>query len=268
MNKQKLGYMICETELNVEPNGKIVGEKNKKPIIETVLQRADSKNRNGRYYEKTQLFPELTCPRSMELLSTGNMKGEAGHPMQKDLTRQQTIDPTNVQVKYLKWWTEGDLVIAHCTGTNNALGESFNKDILDGEKPSFSLRALGTITNTNRGAEVQNLKLITYDRVYFPSHPEAYSSKLVSESSIVLPNGRVLEKNKGLFAPITNEKIIDYIKEESANLKVMKESFDVFYDYMELLEGGKVELTDNKGNIFVTTLENYIEDEIMNYWHR
>ena len=112
------------------------------------------------------------------------------------------------------------------------------------------------------------IKLITYDRVYFPSHPEAYSRKIVSESSIVLPNGRVLEKNKGLFAPITNEKIIDYIKEESANLKVMKESFDVFYDYMELLEGGKVQLTDNKGNIFVTTLENYIQDEIMNYCDR
>ena len=48
----------------------------------------------------------------------------------------------------------------------------------------------------------------------------------------------------------------------------MKESFDVFYDYMELLEGGKVQLTDNKGNIFVTTLENYIQDEIMNYCDR
>ena len=48
----------------------------------------------------------------------------------------------------------------------------------------------------------------------------------------------------------------------------MKESFDVFYDYMELLEGGKVQLTDDKGNIFVTTLENYIQDEIMNYCSR
>ena len=33
----------------------------------------------------------------------------------------------------------------------------------------------------------------------------------------------------------------------------------------DIAKTSKISLTDNKGNIFVTTLENYIQDEIMNY---
>ena len=55
-----IGYIICEAaEQAVEST--IVGELKNRVIIETVLQDADVKNRNGRFYSKAELFPQLTC---------------------------------------------------------------------------------------------------------------------------------------------------------------------------------------------------------------
>lgn len=261
-----IGYMICETDTSGLPEAKIVAEKNDKPIAEVVLQRTGVKNRNGRFYAPEELDPQLTCPRSIELISTGNMKGENGHPLSKELIRQQTIDPEHVCFKMIKWWKDGDLVKAHVTGTNNDAGRDFNNDLLDGEKPSFSLRALGTVQNTNRGAEVRNIKLITYDRVYYPSHPEAYTDRLISESV----QGVQFTENKdtGIFTPISNDQVINYIKSESCNLKSIKESFDVFYDDITILENGKVQLSDKQGHMFIVNLETYIQNEIMDYCNK
>src|SRR5574344_2148025 len=97
-----IGYMICETDTSGLPEAKIVDEKNDKPIAEVILQRTGVRNRNGRFYAAEELDPQLTCPRSLELLSTGNMKGENGHPLSKELIRQQTIDPEHVCFKIIK----------------------------------------------------------------------------------------------------------------------------------------------------------------------
>ena len=181
-----LRYVIIETAttssdimrtkiLEKRPDGRV--------LAEGCVQEANMKNRNGRFYDSRDLFPELVAPRQLELLRTGNMRGENGHPISKDLTRQQTIDPNNCVVVYTKFWTDGDLVMANYFGTYNSLGEEFDKELRNGMSPSFSLRALGTIKNTGRGAEVKGIKLITYDRVIYPSHDKAYTHKLVSESA-------------------------------------------------------------------------------------
>ena len=71
-----IGYIICEN-LSPVKNMKVVGEtSNGKPIGEGILQEVEEDNRNGRYYEKSELFPQLKSERIVELLKTGNMKGE------------------------------------------------------------------------------------------------------------------------------------------------------------------------------------------------
>ena len=68
-----------------------------------------------------------------------------------------------------------------------------------------------------------------------------------------------------LILPITNESVINYIKSESCNFKAIKESYDLLYDNIELINRGtQVKLTDRAGGIFVINLESYIHDEIMN----
>ena len=266
---ENLGYVVIETAttssdimpakiLEKRPDGRVMAE--------GVLQEANMKNRNGRFYDSRDLFPELVAPRQLELLQTGNMRGENGHPLSKDLIRQQTIDPNNCVCIYTKFWTDGDFVMGNFFGTFNQLGEEFNKELLAGMSPSFSLRALGTIRNTGRGAEVKGIKLITYDRVIYPSHDKAYTRGIVGESASVAEGSNLyLDNNdQGRLIPITNESVLNYIKTESCNFKQIKESFDLLYDDIKLINGkSQVQLTDRAGSIFVVNLENYIHNEII-----
>lgn len=268
-----IGYVIIETQTVIEPQPcKIIKRDNNGKLIgEGVLQEANEKNRNGRFYDSRDLFPQLTDSRTLELLSTGNLRAENGHPLSKELIRQQTIDPAMTTAIFLKLWTDGNFIKSWYRGTNNAYGEEFDQDLRDGFIPSWSLRALGTIQNTSRGAEVKGIKVITWDRVIYPSHPRAYGTGIVSESAAgVIVDGKgnqlvVQENDAGLVIPITNTAVLNYIKEESANFKTIKESYDLLYDNIELINRGtQVKLTDRAGGIFVANLESYIHDEIMN----
>ena len=270
---ENIGYVVIETATtisDIQP-AKIIREDKKcnRVIAQGTLQEANEKNRNGRFYDSRDLFPQLTAPRTLELLRTGNLRAENGHPLSKELVRQQTIDPEKTVAIFLKLWTEGNFIKATFQGTNDARGEEFNKDLLCGFSPSWSLRALGTIQNTARGAEVKGIKVITWDRVIYPSHPRAYTDGIISESAGIGVNNDsnvFLEKNDaGILIPITNDSVINYIKSESANFKTIQESFDLLYDNIELINrGSQVKLTDRAGGIFVCNLESYIHDEIMN----
>lgn len=270
---ENIGYVVIETATtisDIQP-AKIIGQNRNRDrvIAQGTLQEANEKNRNGRFYDSRDLFPQLTAPRTLELLNTGNLRAENGHPLSKELVRQQTIDPEKTVAIFLKLWTEGNFIKATFQGTNDARGEEFNKDLLCGFSPSWSLRALGTIQNTSRGAEVKGIKVITWDRVIYPSHPRAYTDGIISESAGIGVNNDsnvFLEENdQGILIPITNESVINYIKSESANFKSIKESYDLLYDNIELINRGtQVKLTDRAGGIFVVNLESYIHDEIMN----
>ena len=270
---ENIGYVVIETATtisDIQP-AKIIRENKdcNRVIAQGTLQEANEKNRNGRFYDSRDLFPQLTAPRTVELLRTGNLRAENGHPLSKELVRQQTIDPEKTVAIFLKLWTEGNFIKATFQGTNDARGEEFNKDLLCGFSPSWSLRALGTIQNTARGAEVKGIKVITWDRVIYPSHPRAYTDGIISESAGIGVNkdsNVFLEENdQGILIPITNDSVISYIKSESANFKTIQESFDLLYDNIELINRGtQVKLTDRAGGIFVCNLESYIHDEIMN----
>ena len=123
------------------------------------------------------------------------------------------------------------------------------------------------------------MKFITYDRVIYPSHPEAYTQGFVYESAMIeeaeascQEGSRIIipEGDKGLIIPILNESVIDYIKSESANLKYLKEDFDFMYENIEVMKdpltkSSSVKLTDVDGNVFIVNLESYIADDIMDY---
>lgn len=269
---ENIGYVVIETATTVSDiqPARIIKEdrKSNRVIAQGTLQEANEKNRNGRFYDSRDLFPQLTAPRTLELLNTGNLRAENGHPLSKELVRQQTIDPEKTVAIFLKLWTEGNFIKATFRGTNDARGEEFNQDLLDGFSPSWSLRALGTIQNTGRGAEVKGIKVITWDRVIYPSHPRAYTDGIVTESAGINTEGSNIwlpDNDPGRLIPITNQSVINYIKSESANFKAIKESYDLLYDDIELINRGtQVKLTDRAGGIFVVNLENYIHDEIMN----
>ena len=266
---QNIGHVICENLSQVKDLQIVDKTRSGKPIAEGILQEAEEDNRNGRFYEKNELFPQLKTERTLELIKTGNMKGELGHPMTNDIKRQATIDPANVCVKYLDIWTEGNFIKARFTGTNNQLGDEFNRDLLDGELPSFSLRALGSIVNKGGHACVRNIRLITWDRVIYPSHKRAYTSGLVTESGILLPNNNKIfidENYHGFVTPITNEKVVELLKQESANVNFVIDNLSGIYESIQILNNGRnIQLSDGKGQTFIINLEHHVQDILMDY---
>ena len=269
MINSKIGYIICESV--GEPSGVIQPKMiNGKVVAECILQTADEKNRNGRFYAHEELFPQITAPRTLELLNSGTLKAECGHPLSKDLQRQSTIDDTKTCARFLKLWIDGMNIMAHAVGTNNELGKAFDLDLKEGILPAWSLRALGSIMQTRRGAEVKNLRVITWDNVIYPSHPGAYTQKLVTESGIITGETSIQESNdvtpQGIIIPITNEQVLRFIQTESANLKFVRECFDFAYSGIKVNESGtKVLLTTNDGDTLVVNIESYIHDELMRY---
>lgn len=280
----KIGYMINEAsykldEVEITESGHRVTGKGK-------LQRGNEKNRNGRNYLTQDLDREIHAPRQVELLSTGNMLGEAGHPLSKDLVRQQTIDPKNTCVRFLEFWMDGDYVMGKFQGTNNDLGNTFDADLRQGVKPAFSLRALGTVVATREGATVQNLKMITYDYVIYPSHPGAYTEGIVSESAgIWTPQSGFkltdnMDATKTFMGSFTNEDVvnaiklqskneaaIEFIKDRSHNFHLLKECFDMTnVDTVDMISARKIAITEAGKGTIVMDVEDYIANEIQNYF--
>jgi hypothetical protein len=257
-----IGYMICEVASSEARKPVIVDRVNDRVVIEAILQDLNIKNRNGRYYSTEELIPQLTCERTMELLNANGIPGEAGHPLAKDLVRQQSIDPMRVSHYITKLWHDRNDIKGHVRAARGQAGDLFNDTVLDGIKMAFSLRALGTVVNTKNGAEVKNIKVITWDWVYYPSHKRAYQTGIVTESSIMND-----EQNgvTGLFTPFNTKQVINFIKESSCNFKTITESFEFLYKDITMIDPKHVQLVADSGEVVVCKLEDHVSNEIMSY---
>lgn len=271
MSKKCIAHIILEgyDDSKIE-NTKIVSSGNDRVIAEGVLQTGEEINRNIRVYKTKDLKSEINSKRTIELINAGYFRGESGHPTDSSLIRQQTIVPSNTCVNFRKIWVEGNDVKAHFEGTYNELGDFFDKDLRAGFKPAFSLRALGRVKVDGGKNYVEDLKIITYDHVIYPSHPNAYTTKILSEAA----NGINLESAFSMkqencadrMIPITTPDIVNYIKSESANLNIILNSFDTIYNSISLTENGRmVQLVDKEGSVLLVNLESHIQDEIQNY---
>ena len=263
----------CET-VNVGRNGFVTAE--------GTLQVGEKENRNRRFYSTEDLHSEIYSDRIRELVTTGNFKGEAGHPLDLNLSRQQKVDGTLEQVWFTKLWMEGPLVKAQFRGTNNELGRSFNEDLKDGQLPSFSLRSIGSIKNNGGRNQVTNLRIICYDRVYFPSYPDAYTDHIVTESAFMddlkLTNmnedmqRKIVESGNSLMvesavAPIINDDVRKVIMKESYNLNAMCEAFDQEFTNITR-KGNNLQLVDENYNVIVVPIEDYVGAKIDKFCDR
>ena len=260
------GATTVEDSIITDGNGKRV-------VAEGTLQDMDVENRNRRIYAKSDLIPEINGPRMTELIKAKQFCGEYGHPLSDDLVRQQTIDPKLVCVRFNKVWVEDNLVKARFQGTNNDYGEYFDRDLRDGCKPAFSLRALGAIENVNGKAYVKGIKIITWDSVIYPSHKVAYTSNIVTESTM---DGKPLYENQiivpkddpGTIITLRESDartVISRLQRESANLDLILNTFDGIYDKISLVNENTIMLTNAMGGKISVNLENHVQNLIMDY---
>lgn len=286
-----VGYIICE-QVSENVEFKIKGEDAAGFVkAEGILQEGNSPNRNKRLYPTEELARNIMSTKIREMVETGNLKGEAGHPIDTSLARQSKIDPTLEQVWYTKLWMDGNYVMSQFMGTSNDLGKSFNLDLKRGQKPSFSLRAVGSLSNQNGQLVVAKMQMITYDRVYFPSHQKAYTTRILTTESAEFINKNIkyydinkdnyfYEKQNEINAlseagncpdselviceKITNQELNNFIIEESNNMNIVKENFNLLFNTMSLNENyDTVSIKTQQGNIVNVTLEDAIKKEII-----
>lgn len=276
-NEKPVAYMINES--TVPPDAiscEMIEEKDRfgYSTIEVVLQVAEVLNRNRRYYTTEDLHKEVYGDRMHEMVRSG-LKGEAGHPLDMNLARQQKIDPQLEQVWYKKLWMDGPTVKAWARGTNNELGKSFDMDVKCGQIPAFSLRSLGSIKIVNGRSCVTNLRIVTWDRVYYPSYQQAYMQHIVSESTdlgIGKPvieaveekgNKMIIDENDNFISPIMNQDVVNMILKESADVYTICNDFSPFYQSIKVnQEGTQVTMITDDYQTIIVPLNKFVQNKI------
>lgn len=256
-----------------------------KPVGKAIFQSGGVRNRNGRIYAIEDLDREIHCTRTLELLKTKNLFCEAGHPIDTSLQRQSTIDWRNSNCKILTLETVGSNIEGLFTPSNTQLGKAFAEDLLEGVIPAFSLRALGSIRQTRLGAQVTDLRLITYDQVIYPSHSNAYMTELLGESAGLIPDKTEFYtktiSESGIVAivdstgnrllpaePLKESKQIEeFIKNNSNNLKYINDYFGAYFENITITPNDtKITLAEaGTNNKIVVPVEKYIHCELLNY---
>ena len=170
MKKLLVDYLPFE----VEPDqiNESMKENNGKLVVRGVLQRAESKNQNGRVYPKDILVREAK-KYTDEFINQRRAMGELDHP------ESSVVNLQNVSHNVKKMHFEGDNLMGEVevlpTPSGNILKELFKAGI----KLGISSRGMGSVETVNEnGAEAQevqpDLELIAFDFVSNPSTHGAF----------------------------------------------------------------------------------------------
>lgn len=163
------------------------------------LQSFYGRNRNGRLWTPAQIKTMSEAAEVQELMQHKSFVGEAGHPVtnsdkEYSLRRICSIDPlrTSHRIVSTSWKTPQLFygVIETLDEGEGSPGRRFMNNILQGIDPAMSLRSLvpqrknadGTIDVLGPG------RMICYDRVYLPSHKEAYRDMDIPVKNICTKN--------------------------------------------------------------------------------
>lgn len=151
-------------------------------IFPAVLQSFGVQNRNGREYDAQNIMDKILHDDYIQsMLRQNSWMGEIDHPASQykgeELTIQRIANPDpKMTSHYIRSpHLNGNLLEATIqTDSSNEHGMNMAIKIVDGKIiPCFSARVLGSARTVNGKVIVFVNKLICYDWVLYPSHPEA-----------------------------------------------------------------------------------------------
>ena len=272
MNNNIKGYIICESSTEPEVPVVVSNNDSSRVIIKTTLQDADMPNRNKRMYPKIVLEKGLQAEYVKERLATKTWFGEAGHPLKPDLQRQLYMDQSNMSHRINDIWWEGNKLKGHVEAASTARGNDFEGIIKSGSRVAFSLRAVGPITEKRQDVTVvlDPLTIFTFDWILHPSHRCAYMDNIETDTTNLNKSLISSESCEDIFMPYNESgSIMDYIKEQSRNFKIISESFEMDVNNMTLSEDfRKVFAKQNNGDTIVIKTEDLIQRELNKYMRK
>ena len=191
MNKQ---LIVDYLPFEIEPDqiNESIKENNGKLVVRGVLQRAESKNQNGRVYPKDILMREAK-KYTEEFIDQRRAMGELDHP------ESSVVNLQNVSHNVKKMHFEGDNLMGEVevlgTPSGNILKELFKSGI----KLGISSRGMGSVETVNEnGSEAQEVQpdfeLIAFDFVSNPSTHGAFMYPVNESVNKEIPSGRTCGK--------------------------------------------------------------------------
>jgi hypothetical protein len=187
VNKQ---LIVDYLPFEIEPDqiNESIKENNGKLVVRGVLQRAESKNQNGRVYPKDILMREAK-KYTQEFIDQRRAMGELDHP------ESSVVNLQNVSHNVKKMHFEGDNLMGEVevlgTPSGNILKELFKSGI----KLGISSRGMGSVETVNEnGSEAQEVQpdfeLIAFDFVSNPSTHGAFMYPVNESVNKEIPSGR------------------------------------------------------------------------------
>ena len=165
-------------------------ENDGKLVVRGVLQRAESKNQNGRIYPREVLMRE-SKKYLKEFISQRRALGELDHPESSVVNLQNTSH----NVKEMHW--EGDNLLGTVEVLSTPSGNILTELFKSGIKLGISSRGMGSVETVSEGGEqsqeVQpDFELIAFDFVSNPSTHGAFMHPMHESvnNDIEIPAGR------------------------------------------------------------------------------
>ena len=195
---------------------------------------------------------------------------ERDHPITKDIQRIASVLSKQCSHRIKKWWREGNLIKGTIETLDDGLyGTALTKNIIQGENPSFSLRALASLEKKGNISFVNRPpKVITYDEVNLPSHKEAYAeprkTKVISDGNTEYTYENVKVTNGEIAIEAADIK--DILVSKSDNLKIVCESFNIDPATVKLISGGRQLSAKSGSDTLVWTLESNLCRETADMW--
>ena len=187
MKKLLVDYLPFE----VEPDqiNESMKENNGKLVVRGVLQRAESKNQNGRVYPKEVLMKEV-ANYNRDYIKKNRAFGELGHP------EGPTVNLDRVSHMLTSMYMDGHNGYGKLKILPTPMGKLVETMLQSGVKLGVSSRGSGNVDETT--GNVSDFDIITVDVVAQPSAPNAYPTPIY-ESLLNMKHGhRVLEVAKAV----------------------------------------------------------------------
>jgi len=183
-------------------------------LVNCILQKANTENRNGRIYPKDILAREVE--KYKELIKDNRALSSTDHPDSISVSLKR--EECSHLVKKI-WW-EGDTVYGQLeiitspkffeTGNICCVGDFIANLLRIGVKLGISSRGLGSLKNKNGKNYVQeDFELICFDLVSSPSTPNAYlffgDNKIQENVDLNIPNTTVINESENKLKKFLNK---------------------------------------------------------------
>lgn len=270
MNDSYNDYYIVMEQTSPENNKvnilEVVDNKNGLNYLRfsTTLQSFYGRNRNRRLWKAEQVRAMAESAPVQELIKYGSFVGEMGHPCPDSgkvtVERILSIDPnrTSHRITSLFWPNPNELhgVVETLDEGVGSPGYRMMRNILQGIVPAFSLRSLVPQRKNPDGSidVIGPGRMVCYDRVYLPSHEEAYMDKSIPVKNIV---------TKPQFE-VVMESFTDYVMAHSDKINQVIDKMDPALESASFdLKSGMLSVNTAEGKIFIAPETKY-RNEIAN----